>query len=752
MADKKGVARITDALSGLLFIAWFFLPIAAGPMDPYGDPTFTRVILSPWSLPLFYLELSGFGTSLIFFAAWIVPLFGAWKFVAFFFHKRLGRMADPSSIFSSVSRFAATSLMLLAFFLPLLAFGDRSLYYGAVPVTGYIGAVMALAGSILSSILFIRQLNFSYPHYREYKAYKKSQAVSGSAEDESKLKPAMDVMEILLTIRAKLIIAFIGIISVILLVLITVVLSGYRQTLIKAVGDGARSRMEMAAGLYKVNLGDSINMNEYFAKQVSLNRTAAFHFESMTIYSNRKVEIFLDHVDAIPDFAAEYSTLKPQEQFPSLEALPGKTAAQWAALGGSAVLRDPATRDFVFISPILQSIRAEAGIPRRDRLLGFTTVRFAEEEILQPFFRTRAVVVVMTLSFLYLSVVLVYLVGNFIVNPLLFLGMSVRKISDSLTGMIRGETRISAGALTYEDSVTTRDEIKFLSGQIGNMITVIKGIIPYISASTLKQSESGLVSSTQKELAFLFTDIRGFTSLCEGMAPDQVVGILNRYLDLETEIILDNHGDIDKFVGDEMMASFEGPDKEVNACRAAVSIKKAMAEERERCLKKGLQAVDIGIGINSGSVVFGSVGARDRMDFTSIGDTVNLAARLEGANKAYQSKAIVTETVYDKTKGLFLFRELDYIAVKGKTVPVRIYELLQERKRAAAKLDEIRTCFEEGLKHYRERDWKKAGACFKKNIELYKDGPSEVFLDRAVHFTKNPPPEDWDGVFRMKVK
>jgi adenylate cyclase len=508
----------------------------------------------------------------------------------------------------------------------------------------------------------------------------------------------------------------------------------------------------MAAGLYKVNLGDSINMNEFIAKQISQNQNAEFRFESFTIYSNRKAGIYIDQAESMPDFAVEYSTLEPQRQFPPLEPLAGKTAATWASMGGSATLRDSATRDFVYISPILQSIRAAAGAPRRDRLLGFASLNFAEEEILKPYFRTQVMVVTMTMGFLYLSIILVYLVGNLIVNPLLFLGMSVRKISDALTHMIHGETRVSAVALNYEDSVTTRDEIKFLSGQIGNMVTVIKGMIPYISSSTLKQSESGLVSSTKKDLAFLFTDIRGFTSLCEGMAPDQVVDILNRYLDLETEIIFENHGDIDKFVGDQMMASFDGPDKEANACRAGVRILRAMADERERCLEKGLQAVEIGIGINSGSVVFGSVGARDRKDFTSIGDAVNLAARLEGANKAYHFKAIITETVYEKVKDVFMCRELDFIAVKGKTMPVRIYELFKERSLAAPELDGLRERFEEGLKHYRARDWKKAEACFTRNMKTHDDAPSGVFLDRVVHFMKDPLPEDWDGVFRMKVK
>jgi len=304
----------------------------------------------------------------------------------------------------------------------------------------------------------------------------------------------------------------------------------------------------------------------------------------------------------------------------------------------------------------------------------------------------------------------------------------------------------------YNDAVHSRDEIKSLSGEINDMVTVIRGIIPYISASTLKHAGKGEATSGEKELTFLFTDIRGFTTLCEGMKPDEVVAILNRYLDLETEIILNNHGDVDKFVGDEMMAFFEGPDKEINACRAAMQIRQAMMEEREAREKAGHPVVSIGIGINTGPVVFGSVGARDRMDFTSIGDTVNLAARLEGANKAYGSKTIITEAVYERVQQKFLCRELDFIAVKGKTEPVRIYEILQEIPRVIPKLEQIRELFERGLGYYRKRKWASAATAFRKNAELFGDEPSKVFLERIEHFERNPPPPSWDGVFRMTVK
>ena len=240
--------------------------------------------------------------------------------------------------------------------------------------------------------------------------------------------------------------------------------------------------------------------------------------------------------------------------------------------------------------------------------------------------------------------------------------------------------------------------------------------------------------------------------MCEGRPAKDVVSLLNHYLDLESEIIIKNHGDIDKFVGDEVMAFFAGPRKEYNACKAAMEIRAAMREAQNASLKEGTDYVSMGIGINSGKVIFGSVGSKNRMDFTSIGDTVNLAARLEGVNKAYGSKAIISEAVFEKLNGAFICRELDYITVKGKTEPVRIYEILQKKDDASVKIYEIRDHFEKGLNAYRRQNWDKAEEAFKQCVDLYNDMPSVIFLDRIRHFRKSPPEKNWDGVFNIKIK
>ncbi|MBN1616238.1 MAG: adenylate/guanylate cyclase domain-containing protein [Spirochaetales bacterium] len=759
MNKRAVIARIFDTIAAGAFIAWFFMPIAPGPVDR----STAGLLLKPFTLPLVMQEL---GTAMfsphIYWIVYFVPLVGLYRIVSLFFLKKLGRLAAPGGILLSLARIIATIIAMAATIFPAILFADNPMWFLAIPRDAFISIGVIFAIHVVSLKALATLINNQNAVYREYRQFKSEQNLNLPALKQAsgeKKRKAANALEVLFRIRTKLFFAFIGIISIILLVLSTLLLKSYRVTILNAVGDAARGQVLQASANYRINLGDNIAMFEYLNRQRELNAHAEFAYETLTLYTLLNQEIYLDALTKeLPDFRAEYASRNPGEQFPTVEPLSGARAKELAlayqAQQNVLVERNEAERTMSYISPIIKidTVRKGDERVRRERLLGYSVMVFSEDVIFKPFFKTRVLVIVITALFLYVAVILTYLVGNYIVNPLLFLRMNVRKISNVLTTMIRGTARVSSANLVYNDCVTSRDELKSLSTEINDMVTVIRGIVPYISASTLKQAESGKASTARKELCFLFTDIRGFTTLCEGMQPEEVVHVLNSYLDLETEIILNNHGDVDKFVGDEMMAFFEGPLKEVNACRAAMQIRAAMMAEKERREKEGKPIVAIGIGINSGDVVFGSVGARDRMDFTSIGDTVNLAARLEGANKAYGSKSIITEAVYERVQDNFLCRELDFIAVKGKTEPVRIYEILQEIPQAIPKLVEIKTLFEKGLKYYRSGSWDRAISAFTKNAELYEDAPSMVFIERIQHFKKDPPPKGWDGVFRMTVK
>jgi class 3 adenylate cyclase len=385
-------------------------------------------------------------------------------------------------------------------------------------------------------------------------------------------------------------------------------------------------------------------------------------------------------------------------------------------------------------------------------ILGFVTAEYGRDTIDGPTFRTRVKVVLLAALSLYAAFILVTLLARSIVRPILLLHMSVSAVSRTLAEMVQGKTRVSPALLQYRDRVHTRDELKLLSDEVKGMTAVVRGIVPYISSSTLAHAERETPRTEKRNLAFLFSDIRGFTSLCEGESPEDVVSLLNRCLELQAGIIHANGGDIDKFVGDEVMAVFRGPNKESRACRASVEIRAALAAEKELARLARRQSVGVGIGINSGTVIFGSVGSKDRMDFTCIGDAVNLAARLEGANRSYGTGTLLSEPVHDTVKKDYVCREIDLLTVKGRRQPARIFELMQEQSRTSDRVAEICRVFEEGLAAYRRQKWVVAEKSFSFLVEKYQDEASAVFLRRIALFRLEPPARPWDGVFSLGVK
>jgi len=756
MKLKTLILRILDALFAGTFTAWLFFPMI--PVTTNGQTE----LLQPIFFPPLWLRLYPlrYETWTLFVLYLILPVL-LWKAIVIFKGSKMGIFGLPAEIPSCLSRILVSATAVFITVLPVVVFADSPTWLTNLNLYWLISAPVALILHFVSVALFFRVLNLRNPAYREYQNYvvNTKQLLIRSPDGEQRTKQQGFFLEVLFRIRTKLFFAFVGVIALILTTLSLVLLDSYRDTILSAVTDGATSQVEQAATVYRVNLGDSIGMQEYLSRQAELNRHAGFAWRDLTIYTYLRNELYLDEAAPEPgEFRAEFSTVEPRQRFPDL---PPMSAEQVRTIlpmlaAGQRLLKDsnPQEGTMSWTAPLIKIDTFRQGDERirRERLLGLAVMTFDRDVIMQPYFRTRTLVLIVTALFMYLSVILTYLVGNYIVNPLLFLRMNVRKISNTLATMMRGDKRVSSAQLVYNDYVNSRDEIKSLSGEINDMVTVIRGIIPYISASTLKQAETGMVSSSQKELTFLFTDIRGFTSMCEGMAPNEVVTILNRYLDLEAEIILNNHGDIDKFVGDEVMAFFEGANKEENAARAAMQLVHAMDTESAQRHAAGMPVVRMGIGINTGTVVFGSVGARDRMDFTSIGDTVNLAARLEGANKAYGTRSLVSEAVYNRIKDIFLCREIDAITVQGKQRPVRIFEILAERSGASTSDEQRKKLFEKGLSAYRRRDWNTAGAEFRICVDTYADEPSQVFVDRVTHFNANPPDETWDGVFRMLVK
>jgi adenylate cyclase len=252
----------------------------------------------------------------------------------------------------------------------------------------------------------------------------------------------------------------------------------------------------------------------------------------------------------------------------------------------------------------------------------------------------------------------------------------------------------------------------------------------------------------------LFSDLAGFTSISENMAPADLIRLLNEYFSPMTEIILAQQGTLDKFIGDAIMAFWGAPvpleDHAVKACQAALAMQRAMESWESRWQGQELPKLRIRIGLHSGSLVAGNVGSRERFNYTVLGDTVNLASRLEGVNKAYGTEILLSEEVHRRVVGRFLARKLDLVRVKGRVEPVTIYELLAE---AAADEPEWVRIFALGRKAYGERDWDRAETQFLEVLRLKpEDPPAHVFLSRVRAYRIQPPPPQWDEVFALEGK
>ena len=291
---------------------------------------------------------------------------------------------------------------------------------------------------------------------------------------------------------------------------------------------------------------------------------------------------------------------------------------------------------------------------------------------------------------------------------------------------------------------------------------LIKGMFSqYVSKNVVNElianPDKLRLGGERKNVSILFSDIAGFTTFSENKTPEELVGFINEFLSEMTEIILHNEGTLDKYLGDAIMAFWGAPievkDHAYKACMTALQMQKKLNELTERWLNSDSAKIQIRIGINSGDVIVGNIGGVKRFDYTVMGDNVNLASRLEGANKEYGTGIMIGGSTYDMVMGKIITRELDLISVKGKTKPTRVYELLglTGEKECEEKLVTLAdyVC---GLENYRAGKFEPALEYFQNSYKLYNDYPSKVYLERCRSYMENLPGENWDGVFEMKSK
>lgn len=284
---------------------------------------------------------------------------------------------------------------------------------------------------------------------------------------------------------------------------------------------------------------------------------------------------------------------------------------------------------------------------------------------------------------------------------------------------------------------------------------VKKAFSSYVSPALVEEIQKDpdklKLGGEERCISIMFSDIRGFTSLSESLTAPELVAMLNKIHGPMTNVVLNNKGMLDKYIGDAMMVLYNTPldleDHADMAVLSALELIRTLHKINEGFTEAGLPNVDVGVGVNSGDAVCGNMGSQVRFEYTAIGDSVNLASRLEGLCKAYKVRIVISEYTKDMCKMDFLIRKLDNVKVKGKNLPVAIFEVMED----TPELRTLKETFEKALDMYFNREFDDALTIFKKLAEEG-DATSEVFVERCEHYKVEPPEEPWDGSFTMKSK
>ncbi len=308
------------------------------------------------------------------------------------------------------------------------------------------------------------------------------------------------------------------------------------------------------------------------------------------------------------------------------------------------------------------------------------------------------------------------------------------------------------GSTAYVSIVEGREK-RFIRGAFGKYVS------PEVVAQIAESPAALRLGGQKRPLTILFSDLAGFTTLSERLDAEELVTLLNEYLTEMTDIVMEEEGTLDKYIGDAIMAFWnapkEQPDHADRALRCAIKMQRKMAELNRRWAKDQGEELVVRIGVNTGAAVVGNVGGQNRFDYSAIGDPVNLAARLEPANKSYDTLVMASEfTLKGAAPAEYYLRELDLLAVKGKLEPVRVYEILEmQGGDLTREQQESLSHYNTGLAAYQRRDWELAARYFQAALDSNpQDGPAGVYLERARDCIANPPPADWDFVVRRQVK
>ena len=347
-------------------------------------------------------------------------------------------------------------------------------------------------------------------------------------------------------------------------------------------------------------------------------------------------------------------------------------------------------------------------------------------------------------------------------------------IIGALRRLILGTQAVERGELAASLPVTVRDEVGQLTEAFNHMIAELRAkekiketfgrfVDPRVVSQLIAHADDNPDAAERRTATVFFSDIRGFSGIGEQLTPAVLVNLLNRYFTAASTAVRDNRGIVDKYIGDSVMAFWTRPfspterDQAVDACKSALAhYRAAMALRAELPdilgIRRNLPKFTLRMGLATGDVVVGTVGSAIAKSYTVIGDTVNLASRLEGVNKVYGTRILIDEPTYALAKDAIEAREIDLVVAAGKSEPMRVYQLMAEKGGLDDRQRRLWDLFAQGLAAYRAARWAEAGDRFAQCLALDpSDGPSKAFAKRVADLAANPPAA-WDGVWKAATK
>jgi class 3 adenylate cyclase len=463
--------------------------------------------------------------------------------------------------------------------------------------------------------------------------------------------------------------------------------------------------------------------------------------DTSTESDNAKLGRIDDRIEHVSSDLRRYLDDEYKRLLPLLEA--GNFTAASGSLMRSDALRDEFNRKIDEIrADMLAQVRADAKVTMRDQ--------------------NTAIVI---------SVILTVLAS--VVGLLFSLFVSVG-ITRPVRRLLDGTRAVEAGRLDGSIDVTTRDEIGQLTTAFNNMVEQLRHkellretfgryVDPRVVEGLIDPQSLAASNGERRVMTVLFCDMKGFTSLSEGMTPQGLVKVMNHYLSTMSGPIRSHRGIIDKYIGDAIMAYWGPPFTEHGeqarlACLAAVEMAdRGTALRTELPELLGVRTVpsdcDVRIGVATGEVLVGSIGSEFMMSYTVMGDAVNLASRLENANKIYGSHSLASEPAITAAGDAIEAREIDRLVVAGQTRPEAVFEIIGRAGELTETQRELLARYAEGLAAYRAHRWDDARRAFQAALEAIPgDGPSMAMAQRVENFQTNPPPADWDGAWRPDQK